>query len=410
MAGSAPGIVIVGAGHAGGVVAALLRQYGVEGAVTLIGDEPAAPYQRPPLSKAWLKGDADLDGVLLKPESFYAAHAIDLRTGVRVMHLDHGARTVVTEGGEAIAYTTLILATGARARPLPIPGADLPGVLALRTLADAEALKASLRPGVKLAVIGGGYVGLEAAASGRALGAEVVVIERERRLLARVACATLSAFFESTHERHGVRFELSAAVSAIEGVDHVEGVRLEDGRTIACDVALVGVGAIPNDYLARAAGLDCADGVRVDLDARTSDPAVFAIGDCTRRPMPLYDRDWRLESVPNALEQAKAAACALAGRPRPAPEVPWFWSDQYNLKLQIAGLPFDVVEVVVRGAPEEGRFAVFHLGAGDRIMAVEAVNAPPEFMGGRQMIAAQKAVAPDRLRDMSLSMKALMAG
>lgn len=410
MAQGAPGIVIVGAGHAGGAAAALLRQYGVEAPVTLIGDEPAPPYQRPPLSKAWLKGDADLDGVLLKPQSFYAEQGITLITGRRVMHIDRAARTAVTDDDEAIPYTALILATGARARPLPIPGADLPGVLALRTLADAEALKASLRPGVRLAVIGGGYVGLEAAASGRALGAEVVVIERERRLLARVACATLSAFFESTHERHGVRFELCASVAAIEGVERVEGVRLADGRSIGCDVALVGVGALPNDELAKAAALDCADGVRVDLDARTGDPAVFAIGDCTRRPLPLYDRDWRLESVPNALEQAKAAACALAGRPRPAPEVPWFWSDQYDLKLQIAGLPFDVEQVVVRGAPEDGRFAVFHLGANDRIMAVEAVNAPPEFMGGRQMIAAQKRVAPDRLRDMSLTMKALMAG
>ena len=410
MAQGEAGIVIVGAGHAGGTAAALLRQYGGEGSITLVGDEPAAPYQRPPLSKAWLKGDADLDGLLLKPRSFYAEHGIDLRTGERIMSIDRAARTIVTGGGEAIPYAALILATGARARPLPIPGADLPGVLALRTLADAEALKAALGPGVRLAVIGGGYVGLEAAASGRALGAEVVVIERERRLLARVACATLSAFFESTHERRGVRFELSASVAAIQGVDQVEGVRLDDGRVIACDVALVGVGALPNDDLARAAGLDCADGVRVDLDARTSDPAIFAIGDCTRRPLPLYGRDWRLESVPNALEQAKAAACALSGRPRPAPEVPWFWSDQYDLKLQIAGLPFDVEQVVVRGAPEEGRFAVFHLGAHDRVMAVEAVNAAPEFMGGRQMIAAQKRVAPDRLRDMSLSMKALTAG
>ena len=225
-----------------------------------------------------------------------------------------------------------------------------------------------------------------------------------------MACATLSAFFQSTHERHGVHFELSAGVVALEGDDRVRAVRLDDGRVIECDVALIGVGAIPNDELAKGAGLDCADGVRVDLNARTSDPSVFAIGDCTRRPLPLYARDWRLESVPNALEQAKAAACALAGRPRPAPETPWFWSDQYDLKLQIAGLPFDVEEVVVRGAPEEARFAVFHLGLQNRVMAVEAVNAAAEFMGGRQLIAAQKAVAPDRLRDMSLTMKALMAG
>jgi 3-phenylpropionate/trans-cinnamate dioxygenase ferredoxin reductase subunit len=409
MADESAGIVIVGAGHAGGTVAALLRQYGVEAPISLIGEEPAAPYQRPPLSKAWLKGDADLDGVMLKPESFYAEHGIVLRTGVQVQALDRAAGRVVLQGGETLAYRNLILATGARARPLPAPGADLPGVLALRTLADAEALRGQLAPGVRVAVIGGGYVGLEAAASARALGAEVTVIERERRLLARVACATLSAFFQSLHERHGAHFVLAASVVGVEGEGRVQGVRLADGRLIPCDVALVGVGALPNQELAQAAGLDCDDGVRVDLDARTSDPAIFAIGDCTRRPMPLYDREWRLESVPNALEQAKAAASALSGRPRPAPEVPWFWSDQYDVKLQIAGLPLDVDQVVVRGAPEDGRFAVFHLNGAGRVMAVEAVNAAPEFMGGRQLIAAKKAVAPDALRDMSLTMKVLAA-
>ncbi len=407
---SQPGIVIVGAGHGGGTVAALLRQYGVEGPITLIGEEPAAPYQRPPLSKAWLKGDADLDGVQLKPLHFYAEHGIDLRTGVRVEAIDAAAKTVRLSDGEALTYASLILATGALARPLPIPGAELAGVLALRTLADAEALKAALAPGVRLAVIGGGYVGLEAAASARALGAEVVVIERERRLLARVACATLSAFFQSTHERHGVHFELSSGVTALEGDGRVQGVRLDDGRVVACDVALVGVGAIPNDEVAKAAGLDCSDGIRVDLDARTSDPSIYAIGDCTRRPMPLYDREHRLESVPNALEQAKACAAHIAGRPQPPPEVPWFWSDQYDLKLQIAGLPFDVEQVVVRGAPEDATFAVFHLDAQNRVQAVEAVNAAPEFMAGRQLIAKRKPVAPEALRDMSLSMKSIAAG
>ena len=407
---SGAGIVIVGAGHGGGTVAATLRQYGYDGPLTLIGEEPAAPYQRPPLSKAWLKGDADLDGVLLKPFHFYAEHGIDLRIGVRVEAIDLAAQTVRLSDGETLPYARLILSLGARARPLPIPGADLRGVLSLRTLADAEALKAGLAPGVRLAVIGGGYVGLEAAASARALGAEVVVIERERRLLARVACATLSAFFQSTHERHGVRFELSSGVTALEGEGRVTGVRLDDGRRIDCDLALVGVGAIPNDELAVAAGLVCGNGVKVDLDALTSDPNVYAIGDCTLRPMPLYERSLRLESVPNALEQAKACAAHIVGRPRPAAEVPWFWSDQYDLKLQIAGLPFDVAEVVVRGAPEEARFAVFHLDAQNRVQAVEAVNSAPEFMAGRQLIAKRKAVAPEALRDMSLSMKDIAAG
>ena len=282
-------------------------------------------------------------------------------------------------------------------------------MLELRTAADAEALKAALGPGKRLAVIGGGYVGLEAAASGRALGAEVVVVEREPRVLARVACETLSTFFQDYHRDRGVVFELDAGVEAFEGEGgRIVGVRLSDGRLIACDAALVGVGATPNDELAKDAGLECAGGVVVDEDARTADPHIFAIGDVAHRPLPLYDRMFRLESVPNALEQAKQAAAAIAGRPAPAPETPWFWSDQYDLKLQIAGIPFEADQVIVRGDPAGARFAVFHL-KGDRLLAVEAVNAPPEFMAGKMLIAQRKAVAPEKLRDMSVSMKNVAA-
>ncbi len=402
-------IVIIGAGHAGGTAAALLRQYGFAGAITLVGDEPIAPYQRPPLSKAWLKGEAKADDLMLKDPGFYPEHTIDLRLAARVSRIDRETKTVVLEGGEALAYDWIILATGARARPLPVPGADLTGVLSLRTAADAEHLKAAIGPGRRLAIIGGGYIGLEAAASARALGAEAVVIEREPRVLARVACEALSDFFQIYHRARGVTFELNAAVAAIEGEGgHVTGVRLADGRLIACDAALVGVGAIPNAELARDAGLECVDGVVVDLEARTGDPAIFAIGDVTHRPLPLYDRMFRLESVPNALEQAKQAAAAITGRPGPSPEVPWFWSDQYDLKLQIAGLPFDADEIVVRGEPASAKFAVFHLKAG-RLLAVEAVNAPPEFMAGKQLIGSRRPVARDRLADTSISMKEVAA-
>ena len=402
-------IVIIGAGHAGGTAAALLRQYGYAGAIALVGDEPIAPYQRPPLSKAWLKGEANADDLMLKDAEFYPEQNIDLRLSTRVSRIDRAGKTVVLEGGEALAYDSVILATGARARPLPVPGADLSGVLVLRTAADAEHLKAAIGPGKRLAIIGGGYIGLEAAASARALGAEAVVIERESRVLARVACEALSDFFQIYHRARGVTFELNAGVAAIEGAGgHVTGVRLADGRLIACDAALVGVGAIPSAELAREAGLDCVDGVVVDLEARTSDRAIFAIGDVTHRPMPLYDRMFRLESVPNALEQAKQAAAAITGRPGPAPETPWFWSDQYDLKLQIAGLPFDADDIVVRGDPASARFAVFHLKAG-RLLAVEAVNAPPEFMAGKQLIGSRRPVARDRLADTSISMKEVAA-
>ena len=402
-------VVIVGAGHAGGSAAAYLRQYGFTGPITLIGEEVIAPYQRPPLSKAWLKGEADADSLMLKPESFYPEHQIDLRLHQKALKIDRFAKTVRLNSGNVVSYDKLILATGARARPLPAPGADLYGVMSLRNAMDAEMLKSSLGKGKRLAVIGGGYIGLEAAASARYLGAEAVVIEVMPRVLARVACETLSTFFQDYHRAHGVTFELNVGVTAFEGENgRVTGVRLADGRVLPCDAALVGIGAIPNDELAQDAGLDCADGVVVDLSAQTSDPDIFAIGDVSRRPMPLYGRDIRLESVANALEQAKQAASVIAGRAVAPPEVTWNWSDQYDLKLQIAGLAVGADEILVRGDPASGKFAVFHL-KGDQVQAVEAVNAAPEFMAGRQLIASRRAIARDRLADITISMKEVAA-
>ena len=402
-------VVIFGAGHAGGTLAALLRQYGFAGPITMIGEEPIPPYQRPPLSKAWLKGEADADSLALKPLEFYREQAIDFRPGKRALALDRGAKRVRLDDDSEVSYDILVLATGARPIALSLPGAELKGVMFLRTAADAERLKASIGPGKRLAVVGGGYIGLEVAASGRALGAEVVVLEKEARLLARVANPTLSAFFKGYHEARGVTFELGCSVVGFEGGGgHVAGVRLADGRVVACDAVVVGVGAHPNQEIAAEAGLECARGVVVDLAARTSDPNVFAIGDVTHRPMPIYDRMFRPESVPSALEQAKQAACAITGRPAPAPEAPWNWSDQYDIKLQIAGLPFDADEVVVRGDPASARFAVFHL-KGDQLQSVEAINAPPEFMMGKQLIGNRKPVDKARLADPSVSMKEVAA-
>ncbi len=402
-------VVILGAGHAGGTAAALLRQYGHTGPISLVGDEPLAPYQRPPLSKAWLKGEADADSLALKPLVFYAEHQIDFRPNTRAVKLRRSDKVVELSDGSTLAYDILILATGARAIKLPVPGADLAGLLELRTAADAEALKAAVGPGKRLAVVGGGYIGLEVAASGRALGAEVVVIERESRLLARVACEALSSFFQGVHESHGVHFEMGASVTGFVGENgHVTGVALADGRTIACDAAVIGVGATPNDELASESGLETARGVVVDLEARTSDPSIFAIGDVAHRPMPIYGRMFRMESVPNALEQAKQAASAITGRPAPAGEVPWQWSDQYDLKLQIAGYAFDTDEVLLRGDPASGKFAVFHL-KGDQIQSVEAINSPPEFMMGKQLIGNRKPVSKAKLSDLSVSMKEVVA-
>jgi 3-phenylpropionate/trans-cinnamate dioxygenase ferredoxin reductase subunit len=405
-------IVIVGAGHAGGAAAALLRQTGWAGPITLVGEEPIAPYQRPPLSKAWLKGEADAASLALRPDAFYPANDIALRLGMAVAEIVRGedGGEVVARDGERLPYDRLILATGSRARRVAFAGMELEGVLELRTAADADRLKAALTPGARLVVVGGGYIGLEAAASARALGVEATVIELQSRLLARVAHEALSHFIHDYHRDRGVVFHLAAGVAGFEGVGgRVAAVRLADGRAIACDAVLVGVGALPNQELAQAAGLACDNGVRVDETARTSDPAVYAIGDCTQRPMPLYGCTGRLESVPNALEQAKQAAADLCGAPPPAPETPWFWSDQFDLKLQIAGLPIGATRTLVRGEPSTARFAVFHLNAADQVQAVEAINAPPEFMAGRQLIGSRKPVQPARLQDTTVSMKQVAA-
>ena len=402
-------VVILGAGHAGGTAAALLRQYGHTGPITMVGDEPIPPYQRPPLSKAWLKGEADADSLALKPLEFYAEQNIDFRPNLQAVKLARSDKVVTLSDGSTVSYDILIIATGMRAIRLPIEGVDLQGVLTLRTAADAEAIKAALGPGKRLAIVGGGYIGLEVAASARALGAEAVVIEREARILARSACEPLSNFFYGYHVDRGVQFLLGASVAGFVGESgKVTGVRLADGRVEPCDLVLLGVGAIPNDDIARDAGLECARGIVVDLEARTADPSVFAIGDVTHRPMPHYGRMFGPESVPSALEQAKQAASAITGRPAPTPEVPWNWSDQYDLKLQIAGLPFDADRVLLRGDPASGKFAVFHL-KGDQVQSVEAINSPPEFMMGKQLIANRKPINAEKLADPTVSMKEVAA-
>lgn len=399
-------VVIIGAGHAGGSAAALLRTSGFEGEILLVGDEPAPPYQRPPLSKAWLKGEADLESLLLRPESYYAEQTVTLRTGVTAAAISPAERTVAFADGSIEAYDALILATGSTGRRLAIPGADSPDLIELRTIADAERLKARLGQGKRLVIVGGGYVGLEAAASARALGAEVVLLERLDRVLKRVASEPLSVFFTERHRNEGVDIRTGVDVAAFQD----DGVVLSTGEHLPADVILVGVGALANDGLARSAGLACdadgSGGVIVDDHARTSDPNIYAIGDVTLRPIPVHGVTVRLESVPNALEQARQAAHAIVGRAQAAPEVPWFWSDQYDVKLQIAGLPSEADRTLVRGDPASGRFAVFHL-CGDRVVCVEAVSAPPEFMAGKQLIQKRTPVDVARLADPAVSMKAV---
>ncbi len=410
MSGEGQRVVIIGAGHAGGSAAAFLREYGFAGKIALVGEEAVLPYQRPPLSKAWLKGEADEHHLILRPDAYYAGSHIDVRLATRAAAIDRASCRVSLQSGEQLPYDWLILATGSKLRRLNVPGAELAGIFFLRTTVDADQLKAAIKPGGKLAVIGGGYIGLEVAACAKYLGADVTVIESEARVLSRTSSAVLAEFFQGYHRGKGVRFELNARVSGFVGREgHVAGVNLADGRVIDCDAALVGVGALGHDDLAKAAGLPCEDGIVVDDLARTSDPKIFAIGDCTRRPLPRYGKMVRLESVPNALEQAKLAAGAICGRPPAVPEVPWFWSDQFDLRLQIAGLAFDVAETVIRGDPKEAKFAVFHLAADGRLQAVEAVNATPEYMTGRLLIGKAKPVDRTRLADRAIPIKQLLS-
>jgi 3-phenylpropionate/trans-cinnamate dioxygenase ferredoxin reductase subunit len=404
-------VVIVGAGHAGGSVAAFLRQSGHQGDIVLLGDQPYPPYQRPPLSKAYLKNEVDAESLKLRADNFYAEQNIAFRPGVTVITIDRAGQRVQLDGGGTETYDYLILATGSRARRLGLPGEDAPNVHLLTSIADADALRGALPPGQRLAIIGGGYVGLEVAASARKLGADAVIVERESRLLARVACEPLSDFFRDYHRGHGVEILTSAIIQSLEydTRGRVCAILLADGRRVACDAVLVGIGALPRDELAAAAGLACDGGIVVDAQARTSDPRIFAIGDVTRRPLFHYDnRMVRLESVPNAIEQGKQAASAILQRPAPQPEVPWFWSDQFDIKLQIAGMPLDSDRFVIRGDPASDHFAVFHM-KNDQVRAVEAVNAPSEFLAGRQLIASGRPIASARLQDLTVTMKQLAA-
>lgn len=410
-AGTVHRVVIVGAGHAGATGAIQLRSLGYAGSIDLISDEPYLPYHRPPLSKAWLLGKSAGDTIALKPPSFYADQRIALRLGCRVESVDRSQQHARLSDGEVLPYDSLILATGARARQLPWAPNGSPNVYELRTQADAESLRQALRPGARVIIIGAGYIGLEAAASARARGASVVVIEREERVLARVASPPISRFFADYHGQRGVRFRFGDTVSGVipGSTPGTWEVGFAPGTSEEGDLLLIGVGAIPNQELGVASGLRCEDGILVNEEARTSDPAIFAIGDCARRPLQMYERVGRLESVANALEQARLAAHVICGIAVPAHEVPWFWSDQYDLKLQIAGLSFDVERHIVRGDPVTGKFAVFHLNNAGQMQAVEAVNAAPEFLAGRQLIASRRHIDAPALADMSRSMKEIAA-
>ncbi|ANP46650.1 NAD(P)/FAD-dependent oxidoreductase [Candidatus Viadribacter manganicus] len=402
-------VIIIGAGQAGGEAAQRLRQGGFEGEITLIGEEPVAPYQRPPLSKAYLKGDIDIDRLMLRPASMYAEERIALLTKTRAVWIDRANRKVRVEGGRELPYDALILATGAKPRKLPLVGADLDGVFLFRTAADVDRVRARFTAGAKLVVIGAGYIGLEVAAVARQCGLDVTVIETAVRPLARVTSPEVAGFFLDEHTRQGVRFVLGGQPALIKGQDSVTGVALTDGAELPANLVIAGIGVTPDVALAEQCGLTVNNGIVTDRFCRTSDPNVFAIGDCAARPMTHFDaRVARLESVHNAVEGAKIVAATLTGGKEHTEEAPWFWSDQYDLKLQIAGLFQGYDHVVFRGVMADRAFAAFYY-KGEKLIAVDAVNRPAEYLGAKMLIQTNRTLPPDVIEDMSRPMKELVA-
>ncbi|MEM9739376.1 MAG: FAD-dependent oxidoreductase [Pseudomonadota bacterium] len=402
-------IVIVGGGQAGAQTAFSLRTWGFEGPISLICDEPAPPYQRPPLSKAFLKGEMPEERLYFKPASWYGDNGVSLILSTRATAIDRAASRVHFDTGGAATYDHLVLATGSRPRPLPIPGAALENVFELRSLADVKRLAPHMVSGQRIVIVGAGYIGLEAAAVSRQMGLDVTVLEMADRVLARVTSPLMSSFYETEHRAQGVNIRTGVRIEALLGKENtVSAAKLADGTEIPADIVLVGIGILPNEELAAEAGIACRNGILVDRDGRTNDPRIHAAGDCAHRPLIHYGRSSRLESVHNAIEQGKLIAADLLGRDRPVEDTPWFWSDQYDLKLQIAGLSTGYDDIVVRGTPADRKFAAFYLSSG-RLIAVDAVNSAPEFLASKRLIASGAKVAQAQLSNMSITMKEIAA-
>jgi 3-phenylpropionate/trans-cinnamate dioxygenase ferredoxin reductase subunit len=403
------GIVVVGAGQAGFQVAASLREGGYRGGLILVGDEAALPYQRPPLSKAYLAGKTDAEGLALRPDTYFADHGIARREGA-AREIDRDGRRLILADGTALDYGHLVLATGSRNRPLPVPGADLAGVRQLRGLADADALKAALEGGPRIVVVGAGFIGLEFAAVAAGRGLDVTVVEAADRPMARAVSRETAAFFRGAQEAMGVRFAFAAGVTGLRGRDgRVQTVILADGCELPADLVVVGIGVLPNAELAGEAGLAARDGVRVDTFLATADPAISAIGDCARFPSPYAhglpgDGTVRIESVQNAIDQGRCLAARLNGRTEAYAALPWFWSDQGPHKLQIAGLSAPDDPAVVRGEGEA--FSVFRFRGGG-LCAVESVNRAGDHMVARRLLSAKVPLTPEQAADPGFDLKAL---
>jgi len=398
--------VIIGAGQAAAQAIVTLRSEGFSGPIALLGDEAYLPYQRPPLSKTYLAGALEHERLFLKPDAFYAKAQCELVLGVAAVEIDRAKKRVILADGRRVPYDKLLITTGSRVRKIKVPGAELPGVHYLRGIDDVDQLRPAFKSQKRLAIVGAGYIGLEVAAVARKLGLEVTVFEALDRVMARAVSPVVSEFYASVHREADVNLLLSTGIEAFFGDDKVKGVRA-GGKLHFFDLVLVAVGIVPNCELAIGSGLACEDGIVVDAFCTSvTDPSIFAAGDCTRH----HGRDGnriRLECVQNAIDQARHAALAMVGKPAAYREVPWFWSDQYDLKLQIAGLAWPGDTLVVRGDPASRKFAVFHLRDG-KVAAVEAINSVPEYLVGRKLIADRVPVAPERLIDANIPMKSIV--
>lgn len=400
-------VIIAGAGHAAGQTIATLKKQKFAGEIVLIGDEPYLPYQRPPLSKKFLSGDLSAERLHVKPESFYNDPKIEVRLETPIVAIDRDSKTLRTVHGDSVSYDKLVLALGSRVRRLSIDGADLDGVHYLRTIADVNSIRAELKNRKHAVIIGAGYIGLEVAAVIRQLGLDVTVVEMADRVMSRVVSAEISDFYQIEHTSHGVKLRLSTGITAFRGSDRINAVEIADGEQVPADFAVVGVGIVPNTELAADAGLIVDDGIVVDDQCQTNDSNIYAVGDCTAHPNAIYNRQLRLESVHNALEQAKTAASNICGNEAHYSQVPWFWSDQYDLKLQIAGLSTGYDDVIIRGNPADRSFACLYLKDG-RLIATDAVNSPRDFLQSKVLIAGQLRIDRDKLADANVQLKDLL--
>ena len=404
--------IIIGAGHAGGELAVALRNEGWEGRILLLGEEAHLPYHRPPLSKAYLAGSVEKSSLSIRPQAAYERANVEFFGGVRVSRIDRAGKRVELADGKQLAYDRLAIATGGRPRPLAVPNAAAAERCAnfhyLRTLDDVELIRAQMATGKRLAIVGGGYIGLEVAAAAVAQGLQVTVLEALPRVLQRVTAAELSAYYERKHREAGVDIRTGVQVADLQiSGEWVSAVCCADGSVLETDLVVVGIGLLANTELAAEAGLQVDNGILVDEYARTSDPDIYAAGDCTNHPNALLGRRLRLESVPNALEQSRVAAANMAGKRKSYASVPWFWSDQYELKLKMVGLSEGFERLVLRGDPQSDSFSAFYLKDG-KVLAADTVNRPQDFIAAKRLVAEGIAVTAEQLADDTKPLKELL--